>query len=957
MQRLAELLDARRRRQGERAADRAAGVRRGPAGRVGARDVAPPGRRVAAAGPSWSRPTRRRCRDRVRAGREAALPLLATLARAYEKELANPEAAIERNQAILEIAPKRRRGGRRARAALHRHRALRRAAGDLRQEAGAGEDRSREAARSASSWPASTRTRSSSPRRRSSSTRRSSSRIAEQLPALQRARSHLHRPRPVEGAGGDASTRARPRAPTRGAHRRAQVPPRRGCASSTSTIPRARSTSYREALALAPDARGRARRRCRRTCSDRELQMAAVEVLEPIYEQTEDLPAPGRGAADPARPGEEHRPSASRCCCASARCEPKLGDAEEAWDAYAQRLHRGPDVDSRRARRWRTWRTILDSWDAAGHAVRGRARQQEAAAATLERELLLVVAVAYDEKLEKSEKAVEYFRRAQEIEPEDASALVALERLYTRTERWPDLIETLRKKAELVAGRRRARADPHPHRHRLGGDARQLSTRPSRPGTRSSATTRENLQALRALDRLYLARERVPRAGRQPAAAAGADRRIRRDGRACSARLGLLREQQLDEPGAAVETYRRVLELEPEHAETIAALERILPNPEHELAVAQLLEPVYRARGDYPQPGRASTRSRRATPSTPEQKIASSAQIADGYEVGLDDPERAYDALGRALREDPLDPEMQAQIERLARVLGKLDDLVQPLRVAGRRRRPTPSSKNALYHKIAHAVARWTCGATSRRPPPTSRRSRPRRAISTRPTRWSRSTCATRRLREAGRAAAAQGGHRRRRRPRRRSCTTRRRSSTRRCWRTSRRRSTSTAQVLRVDEPTAIALDQPRAALHPPLALGRPQGRLRQEGRAGARRRPRRSRCCSCSVRSTTASCRDPARAIETYTSILDLDPEDYDAAQALDRLYQQTERWYDLLAILERQTELAPVAGRGGLAALPHRRAVARAPEGPRRAPSRPTATSWRWTRRTSRRCARWRR
>ena len=51
----------------------------------------------------------------------------------------------------------------------------------------------------------------------------------------------------------------------------------------------------------------------------------------------------------------------------------------------------------------------------------------------------------------------------------------------------------------------------------------------------------------------------------------------------------------------------------------------------------------------------------------------------------------------------------------------------------------------------------------------------------------------------------------------------------------------------------------------------------------------------------------NPERAIETYTSILDLDPEDYDAAQALDRLYQRTERWYDLLSILQRQTEMAP--------------------------------------------------
>ena len=64
----------------------------------------------------------------------------------------------------------------------------------------------------------------------------------------------------------------------------------------------------------------------------------------------------------------------------------------------------------------------------------------------------------------------------------------------------------------------------------------------------------------------------------------------------------------------------------------------------------------------------------------------------------------------------------------------------------------------------------------------------------------------------------------------------------------------------------------------------------------------------------------DAARAIETYTSILDMDPDDLDALQALDRLYLQTERWYDLLNVLERQTELSVVGGRGGVAALPHR-------------------------------------
>ena len=41
-------------------------------------------------------------------------------------------------------------------------------------------------------------------------------------------------------------------------------------------------------------------------------------------------------------------------------------------------------------------------------------------------------------------RTVEYFRRAQSIEPDDAQALEALEKLYTRNERWPELLEVYR---------------------------------------------------------------------------------------------------------------------------------------------------------------------------------------------------------------------------------------------------------------------------------------------------------------------------------------------------------------------------------------------------------------------------------------------------------------------------------------------------------------------------------
>ena len=51
----------------------------------------------------------------------------------------------------------------------------------------------------------------------------------------------------------------------------------------------------------------------------------------------------------------------------------------------------------------------------------------------------------------------------------------------------------------------------------------------------------------------------------------------------------------------------------------------------------------------------------------------------------------------------------------------------------------------------------------------------------------------------------------------------------------------------------------------------------------------------------------DVEHAIETYQAILDIQPQDYHAIQALDRLFGQAERWSDQLSILERAVEVAP--------------------------------------------------
>jgi tetratricopeptide (TPR) repeat protein len=179
-----------------------------------------------------------------------------------------------------------------------------------------------------------------------------------------------------------------------------------------------------------------------------------------------------------------------------------------------------------------------------------------------------------------------------------------------------------------------------------------------------------NLRALKALDRLYLAQKHWNDLGdnlvRQLALVAD-DRaeRVR-----LLERLAELREKQLRETAAAVDTYRQVLELEADNQVAIKALERLIGDRENELAIAQILEPIYRASDDWKrQIGVYEIMVRHAY--DPARKIQLLHTIGDLYEVGGDDGQKAFETYGRAMREDPAGAETTTRLERLARVLDK----------------------------------------------------------------------------------------------------------------------------------------------------------------------------------------------------------------------------------------------------------------------------------------------
>ena len=581
--------------------------------------------------------------------------------------------------------------------------------------------------------------------------------------------------------------------------------------------------------------------------------------------------------------------------------EAKLGNAEQAWEAYAKAFSENPESSAAREA-LENLASILDNWAPLVALYEAALGGKKKLPPALERELLLVVAVAYDEKLDKSEKAVEYFRRAQTIQPEDASALVALERLYTRTERWPDLIDTLTKKAQLVTDA----AEREQIRTRIATVWEEMLGNADRGdrGLERGAEGQPRQHPGAALARSAVpARRRVPRAGRQPAAPAGAGHRSAGDHRAPGAARNLAR-------AAARRGGRRGRDLPPDP--------RARARARRDAGGAGAHPPGPRARAAGRRScwsrstrpaatGRASsrsTRSRRGTRSIPSRRSPSTSRSPTVTRSAWTIPEHAYEALARALREDPQNPEVQAAIERLARALRQAGRSGGSLRTDGVVGQRPYAEERALSQDRASVRGRpraRPAGGGGLRGGAGGRR----RAISTAANaleqlylrRGDYASLVELLLRKADIVDGPDE---------KKELYYKAAQLYEEVLENLEKAIDVFRQVLTIDETDGVALDN----------LERLYIRLRRwddlkdiYGKKAelAQNPAEKKQMLFVLGQVYDRELDDPERAIETYTSIMDLDPDDFDAAQALDRLYLQTERWYDLLAVLERQTELAP--------------------------------------------------
>lgn len=427
---------------------------------------------------------------------------------------------------------------------------------------------------------------------------------------------------------------------------------------------------YREVLMLAPEHDG-AREALERLLEDPELGTSAATILEPIYEMqghyeplVRALEVLVAGAADPERKLE-------LLTKVGEVCGQYIGDADRAFDAYGRAFSAVPSSAETLAQ---LEALAIEQKRESDLVALVEKLGGEESDPTLSRALWIKAAQIHDTQRNDVDRAVAAYGKVLEQDPGDPEVLDALDSLYRRTERWRDLLGITRKKAELAD-------DPETQEELLAQNAmiyEELLEDPE-SAIRVYGEILEldptSQRALVALDRLYERLERwsdlADNIGRQLTIADDPEEQT-----ALMLRLAALRETRMSAVDAAIEIYREVLERDPSTQPALEALERLIHNPEHQVLIAAILEPIYRDASEFEKlVGVHEIQARHAE--SADMRVELLHRIAELYEVALDDYGNAFQSFARALREDPSNLSTQEQLERIARTSENLEPLAQ----------------------------------------------------------------------------------------------------------------------------------------------------------------------------------------------------------------------------------------------------------------------------------------
>jgi tetratricopeptide (TPR) repeat protein len=427
---------------------------------------------------------------------------------------------------------------------------------------------------------------------------------------------------------------------------------------------------FREILVVAPDHEP-ALTALEALLSDEEHGQAAAEILEPMYEATgrwEQLVKALEVLVVHCSDGMRRRELLSKIGEVSAG---PMRDERRAFSAHMRALAEDPS-HLPTMEQLEILAIEQDRFHELVELVVGLAGK--CSDPVLARKLNLKAAEYYATQLGEMDGAVRAYNRILEVDSGDEEVLASLETLYRLRERWPELLQVLRRKAELVT-------DPFQREELL---VQMADVHRSRLGDSQEAIARyreilefdpASMRALASLDELY------EREGMWTELADNVSRQLDLSEDPAHQtqhmlRLAVLRERRMGAVDAAIGIYSEVLTRDPANQEALSALERLMREPRHELAIAEILEPLYSDLNHFEKlVGVHEIEVRHAD--APERRVQLLHTIAELQESRLQDAPAAQQTYARALAEDPANERTQAELERVALLANDAQGLVQ----------------------------------------------------------------------------------------------------------------------------------------------------------------------------------------------------------------------------------------------------------------------------------------
>ena len=417
--------------------------------------------------------------------------------------------------------------------------------------------------------------------------------------------------------------------------------------------------NYREILFVAPEHEG-ARQALEDMLSKGALRAEAATILESIYEERGDW-SKLIGVLGILGGNEEDIDKRVVLKRKAARiAAERLSDGRQAFEVLSSALRDDPSLAETRDE----IEAIAEASEAQRELVTLYAElADDLTDAVLARDYWLRIA-ALDDRLGDVDQAAQAYYKVLAIDPADPEALAALEQLFTKTQRWQDLVGVVERRIEQAT-------DPRERDALYATIAQIYDVRLGRPEDAVAAYKKVleldpgSERALKALDDLFtrqkLWSELAENLEAQLALATTDDAQL-----GLMLRLAGLREGEMGMVDVAIEGYRQVLERAPTNAEALAALERLGKDAKFELTIADLLEPLYRQIGDWQKLiGVHEVQVRQS--GDPSRRVELLHMIAQLYEDAAGDLSSAFSTLARALEQEPSNETTQQQLDRVAR--------------------------------------------------------------------------------------------------------------------------------------------------------------------------------------------------------------------------------------------------------------------------------------------------